>query len=231
MPPTPQEYQFIDERFDQLIGLSKDAVERALKYLFLANAGGAAATLSFLGAVPAMRLQWAPKVALTFFVLGLILVGVHAAIWVHYSESLYRNFRGDVTEFYDNRLAFNEVAAADFTRSQNTKWLYIVGYVAFACFIAGAATGLLGSSFSERGRYSMPDQYGDVTKQLEKMGLAKQWHVVEPVPGDLRNGIWIQNKEEGLDARFALSPAESDDLGDEEKQRRIRDAIANANKR
>jgi hypothetical protein len=48
----------------------------------------------------------------------------------------------------------------------------------------------------------MPDQYGDVTKQLEKMGLAKQWHVVEPVPGDLRNVIWIQNTEEGLDAYF-----------------------------
>ena len=51
----------------------------------------------------------------------------------------------------------------------------------------------------------MPDQYGDVTKQLEKIGLA-QWHVVEPVPGDIRNIIWIQNTEEGLDAYFELSP-------------------------
>jgi hypothetical protein len=77
----------------------------------------------------------------------------------------------------------------------------------------------------------MPDQYSDVTKQLEKMGLAKQWHVVEPVPGDLRDIIWIQNAEEGLDAYFSLSPRESDNLGDEEKQRRIRAAIANAKKR
>jgi hypothetical protein len=77
----------------------------------------------------------------------------------------------------------------------------------------------------------MPDQYGDVTKQLEKMGLAKQWHVVEPVPGDLRDIIWIQNSKEGLDSRFDLSPAESDDLSDNEKQTRIRNAIENARKR
>ena len=77
----------------------------------------------------------------------------------------------------------------------------------------------------------MPDQYGDVTKQLEKMGLAKQWHVVEPVPGDLRDTIWIQNTEERLDAYFELSPSQSDDLNDEEKQRRIRAAIANPKKR
>lgn len=144
---TPEESQFIDERFNQLIALSKDAVERALKYLFLANAGGAAATLSFLGAVNAIRTQWAPKVALTFFVLGLILVGVHTAIWVHYSESLYSNFRRDVTQFYQNQITFEAMAADDFKRSQKTKWLYIVGYLTFGCFIAGAAIGLLCSSF------------------------------------------------------------------------------------
>jgi hypothetical protein len=77
----------------------------------------------------------------------------------------------------------------------------------------------------------MPDQYGDVTKQLEKMGIAKRWHVVEPVPGDLRDIIWIQNTEEGLDAYFELLPAQSDDLADGEKQRRIRAAIANPKKR
>ena len=76
----------------------------------------------------------------------------------------------------------------------------------------------------------MPDQYGDVTKQLEKMGLANQWHVVEPVPGDLRSTIWIQNTEKGLDVRFELSLAESEDLSDDEKQQRIRNAIENARK-
>lgn len=77
----------------------------------------------------------------------------------------------------------------------------------------------------------MPDQYDDVTKQLADMGFGKQWHVVEPVRGDLRSTIWIQNTEKGLDVRFELSPAESEDLSDDEKQQRIRNAIENARKR
>jgi hypothetical protein len=101
---TQAQIDFIDERFNQLIGLSKDAVERAMRYLFFANAGGAAATLSFLGTVPAMRTQWAAKTALAFFVIGLILVGLHTAIWIHHSESLYKNFYRNVTKFYQNQI-------------------------------------------------------------------------------------------------------------------------------
>jgi hypothetical protein len=96
---TREQLEFIDDRFNQLIGLSRDAFERVIRYLFVANAGGAAATLSFLGTVSAMRTQWATKTALAFFVAGLILVGVHSAIWVHHSDSLYRNFYRDVTRF------------------------------------------------------------------------------------------------------------------------------------
>ena len=144
---TPEEIKFIDDRFNQLIGLSKDAVDRALRYILFANAGGAAATLSFLGAVLPMRMQWAPKAALAFFVLGLISVGVLSAIWVHYCGLLDSNFRRSVTDFYQNQISFDTMVADDFTRSQKTIWLYIVGYVAFGCFIAGAALGLLCSSF------------------------------------------------------------------------------------
>ena len=46
----------------------------------------------------------------------------------------------------------------------------------------------------------MPDQYGRVTKLLKTMKLPQKWHVVEPLPGDLRDRIWIQNAAKGLDA-------------------------------
>jgi hypothetical protein len=60
------------------------------------------------------------------------------------------------------------------------------------------------------------------------MGLAEKWHVVEPRRGELIDIVWIQNKEERLDVRFGLSPAQCDDLTDDEKEQRIRDAIAKA---
>lgn len=41
---------YINRRWGQLYELEKEWGERALKYLFLTNSGGAIATLSFLGA-------------------------------------------------------------------------------------------------------------------------------------------------------------------------------------
>ena len=55
----------------------------------------------------------------------------------------------------------------------------------------------------------MPDQYGRVTKLLEQMALPEKWHVVEPVPGDLRDRIWIQNEEKGIGAYFWQTPMTS----------------------
>jgi hypothetical protein len=74
----------------------------------------------------------------------------------------------------------------------------------------------------------MPDQYGVVTRVLGAMGLAHKWHVVEPVPGDLHNTVWIQNATEKLDGYVLLSPAASDDLSDDEIMQLIRLAIAKA---
>ena len=68
----------------------------------------------------------------------------------------------------------------------------------------------------------------ELTSLLDTMGLPEEWHVVEPVPGDLRNIVWIQNAVKGLDGYFEFSPADSDDLDDEQVKRRIYDAVANA---
>jgi hypothetical protein len=94
-----------------------------------------------------MRTQWAPKLALAFFAVGLVLVGVYTAIWVHYSESLFRNFRRDVSRFLQKEITWEAMTGDDATRADKTTWLYVVGYGAFGCFAAGAAIGLLCSSF------------------------------------------------------------------------------------
>jgi hypothetical protein len=60
------------------------------------------------------------------------------------------------------------------------------------------------------------------------MGLAHKWHVVEPVRGDLRDEVWIQNPEERVDGYVRLSPAKSDLLSDDEIIALIRLAIAKA---
>ncbi len=44
---------------------------------------------------------------------------------------------------------------------------------------------------------------------LEKMALAEEWHVVEPVPGGLGGNVWIQNLKQRLNAHVQLSPRDS----------------------
>jgi hypothetical protein len=46
------------------------------------------------------------------------------------------------------------MTAEDLTRSQKTTWLYIIGYASFVCLIAGAAVGLLCTSFYGDGTYT-----------------------------------------------------------------------------
>jgi hypothetical protein len=143
---TKEQFKFIDERFEQLINDSKDVAEKAAQLLFLANAGGAAATLSFLGAVSGIRLQWAPKAALILFVVGIIFVGIHMAIRIHHVDLLLSRFRHDVIKFYDDHLEWSTLTDADAKRSEKVLWQYLSGYASFGCFIAGTIVGLLFST-------------------------------------------------------------------------------------
>ena len=102
--------------------------------------------MSFLGAVSGIRLQWAPKVALGLFVVGIIFVGIHMASRIHHVDVLLSQFRRDVIKFYDDHLEWNTLTDADAKRSEKVVWQYITGYASFGCFIAGTIVGLLFSA-------------------------------------------------------------------------------------
>jgi hypothetical protein len=72
--------KYIDTRWEQLNELGKEAGERAIKYLMLTNAGGAVAMLSYFGANEEARSLVQAKVALGFFLFGILFVGVLDAL-------------------------------------------------------------------------------------------------------------------------------------------------------
>ncbi len=74
----------------------------------------------------------------------------------------------------------------------------------------------------------MSDQYGVITRLLEKMGLAEEWHVVEPVPGGLGGDVWIQSLKQRLNAYVQLSPRDSDLLPEDSIAALIQAAIVMA---
>jgi hypothetical protein len=142
MPPTPEERDYINNRWSQLNGLSKEAADRAINLLFLTNAGGAIATLSFLGAVEPLRQQWAPKAALFLFILGVILVGTYTAFWVHHVEHLGWYWRRDSNRFFEGQITWQTLNGDDDERAYGkTTRFYVVGYLSFGCLFWALPSG------------------------------------------------------------------------------------------
>ena len=86
----------INRRWGQLYDLEKEWGEKANRYLLLTNAGGAIATLSFLGASSQALNRPSAKVALLFFVVGVVLVGIGTAKQFHHMSGLFKAYKQDV---------------------------------------------------------------------------------------------------------------------------------------
>lgn len=135
--------QYIDRRWDQLLGLVQEAELRILKFLTLSNAGGAAATLSFLGASEAARKLLLPKFSLGLFVLGVVLVGVLNAIGTHKLRFLFTSWKSDANKYMSNEITWGTLFNEDNSRVERGRCLIVViAYLSFFCFIAGAVVGL-----------------------------------------------------------------------------------------
>lgn len=130
----------INRRWGQLYELEKEWGERALKYLFLTNSGGAIATLSFLGAAKELT-GVGTKVALFLFVLGLVFAGISTAKTFHHMSGLLKQYKQGVDDFYTDKITWVALAEADKKRAVAT-WLdYAIPYLSFFCFIVGSGAG------------------------------------------------------------------------------------------
>jgi hypothetical protein len=130
----------INRRWGQLYELQKEWGEKALKYLFFTNSGGAIATLSFLGASKELNGIGA-KVALFLFILGLVLTGISTATTFHHMSGLFKQYKESVEDLYGDKITWFALAEADKKRAVAT-WLdYAIPYSSFICFIAGSVVG------------------------------------------------------------------------------------------
>lgn len=142
-PARSGRLKYVDTRWDQLLRLVEESELRALKYLTLTNAGGAVATLSFLGASEAVRKLLLPKISLGFFVFGLFAVGVLTALSAHKMGFLFREWKTTANKYTSDEITWGTLLADDSARVEKGRCLLItVAYIAFACFIAGSFVGL-----------------------------------------------------------------------------------------
>lgn len=131
----------INQRWGQLYELEKGWGDKALKYLLLTNSGGAIATLSFLGASPTALSIAGAKVALSLFLIGLVLVGATIAKTFHHMSNLLRRWKSDVESYYSGKITWQYLQDEDKARAVTDIWDYILPYSAFICFVGGCIVG------------------------------------------------------------------------------------------
>jgi hypothetical protein len=131
----------INNRWRQLYELEKEWGERALKYLFLTNSGGAIATLSFLGAYDGALNIVGAKFALFLFVIGVLLAGISTAITFHHMAHLLKEYKLGVNHFYGDKITWEYLIEEDEKRAQAGFWSYAIPYASLACFVFGNMAG------------------------------------------------------------------------------------------
>jgi hypothetical protein len=133
----------VNQRWRQLYELEKEWGERALKFLFLTNSGGAIATLSFLGAYDGALNLIGTKVALFFFVFGVLLAGIATAKTFHHMSHLLKEYKQEVSQFYDDQVTWEYLTETDSNRAKASVWDYAIPYASLACFMGGNVAGAI----------------------------------------------------------------------------------------
>lgn len=131
----------INQRWGQLYELEKEWGEKAYKYLLLTNAGGAIATLSFLGAAPGAIGMFGAKLALLLFLVGVVLVGAGTAKTYHHMSNLFDRWKTEVDNYYTDKITWEHLQSEDRKRAAPDCWDYAIPYFSFACFIGGCISG------------------------------------------------------------------------------------------
>lgn len=118
------------------------SVDAAINYLFLSNAGGAVAVLSFVATTAGGKNLQSPLVALGFFSLGLILVGVIKAYRVHYFTRRSIAWSSGADRFFAGDVDWEGLNAAYSKAATEARWPYCVACASFACLALGGGIGL-----------------------------------------------------------------------------------------
>lgn len=129
----------LNRHTEVLRALATATAERAEKYLLFTNGGGVVATLSFMGALPALRTNTVAWLVLGPFISGVVLCGVLAAINYHAADVRMVGWTRDF-----DRFALGEIDVEDMSRNlmKTIYWTRVlapaVAYLAFAAFIAAS---------------------------------------------------------------------------------------------
>jgi hypothetical protein len=134
---------YVNQRWKQLHGLEVTFGSEGIRFLFLVNAGAALAVLAFHKSFAAGGEMLWPTVMLGLFVFGVIIIGLLYFARFLGADSVFRRWRNLVIGYFTDAINWSEIVNDDIANSQKLPWAVYLAYVSFACFVIGAAIGII----------------------------------------------------------------------------------------
>jgi amino acid transporter len=134
--------QDIGRRFNGIIGIWNYWIEHCVKYISFTNAGGIIAVLTFMNSKNIRAVSWS-GLALSLFVIGLILVGILIARMFGFMKKNHDNIKTYTREFYKGEITWGEfITKAD--KLTETKMAAVwLGWASACCFFVGLIIGII----------------------------------------------------------------------------------------
>ena len=119
-PPEAQKWFVtkIDQRWGQLHAFEKEWSEKAVQFLFLSNAGGAAATLSFFGRIGQGLRPRRSEVVIVVVRLGTYFRGSAAPKAYYTASGLFKAYKTEAPEFLEDQIGWDDLRKADDERAE-----------------------------------------------------------------------------------------------------------------
>ena len=140
------EDRYINHRWKQLQALASESESSAIRYLFITNAGGCVALLTFIGTRKNVdELNTAILISLCIFLLGVIFIGFYHRYRVHFDVALFDNWRREVKKYHIQKISWEDLNVSDERKVKKDYMAYLWGNLSFICFILGCLVS--GSNF------------------------------------------------------------------------------------
>ena len=135
--------KYISDRSNQIIQAIDYWADLGVKYLLYLNAGGAIVILAFMGASSSVRGMVGPKLALLFFVFGLITVGIIVTAGFYRMAYFLKSLKEDSDKYLSNEIDWEDLLENDSKHLRPNKWGCLFGWVSFMFFDLGVILGLI----------------------------------------------------------------------------------------
>ena len=130
--------------------------DHCVRYLLFVNAGGVIAVLTFMGILGIDKIRFEAVLALGFFTVGLILVGLLLDHMRSFFKKLWQELFADRDKLFTGQIADpQEVLDKDMPRVKESKYAVIVARISSVCILGGIVFGFI-SFFTKEGPMTIP---------------------------------------------------------------------------